>query len=251
MASDSAPADAAARMGSAAGTEPRRAGGVAGPPGTTAGGLAGLLRAEPPKPTGSVNWRYASSSAAAWARAQPRSSGGADARYWLTAWWRSSRSSGEALVGRPSWASSSFSAAADPGTGRPGPVMRDLPGGAGGKRARADVRCILEPSSDAAGDRGLTPALIVRGKHPCAHPSGRTFRPGPAGAERWRITRRACTRRYRPSVVCRTAWAAAASRRAHVRRGASVIPAQWQRSVAACRPSDRRRVGRERIESRR
>ena len=57
--------------------EPRRAGGVAGPPGTTAGGLAGLLRAEPSRPAGSVRVMYAASSAATWARAQPRISGGA------------------------------------------------------------------------------------------------------------------------------------------------------------------------------
>ncbi len=73
--SSSSVTSATGSTGAAAGAGPRRAGGVAGPPGTTDGELAGLLRAEPSSPTGSVRWMYAESSAATWARAQPRNLG--------------------------------------------------------------------------------------------------------------------------------------------------------------------------------
>ena len=108
----------------------RRAGGVAGPPGTTAGGSDGLLRAEPWRPTGSVRVRYVRSRDAAWACAQPRISAGAAARYSLTARWSSSTSSGEALGGSPSWASSSFSTVSTPVEGRVRPLIDGLPGDA-------------------------------------------------------------------------------------------------------------------------
>ena len=120
------------------------------------------------------------SSAATWARAQPRISDGAAARKSLTAWWRSSMSSGEALAGRPSRASSSTWTAACPVGRSAGAVIGDLPGtrrDAGGVRGGGMHQ--LDPHFRGRRGRDLTPEGIVRSGPPPAHPSGRTFRPGP------------------------------------------------------------------------
>ena len=160
----------------------RRAGGVAGPPGTTAGGLAGLLRAEPSSPTGSVKVMYAASSAATWARAQPRISGGAAGEIvadglveLVNVLGGRARAAGPAGPAPPSQRPPAPWAGASGRSFEPSPGTRATSAARRGANHVGSLICCRR-------GRGLTPERIVGGGTAAAHPSGRTFPPGPGRA---------------------------------------------------------------------